>query len=1109
MRTEHSASPINVQYHLADDANDYHRNQGRSDRRKVFRIKNPFQRNIESNERQEDESNGSEDNNAGASNQYPSMQYSLPPEDFLQKMRAENPYLQQYSTPSPMLSYTATPQSQYQFPTNPSNNFDSNQQANQINQMESKSQSQPFQSNPNQYQYSGGYPYDNNVQSTPSPAPSYLSTPNNQQYVSTPNNPFITTQNTQYVSSQSSQYLATQPSTYVSSSSPVFLSSQPNLQQYVSSPVSVIQTGSPDYSNRVGTASSNSLNYDQNEQNKRIRIDHYDNSANGIRYPIQQYSNEYPSSTIAPPTSTPYPENVQDAWQNAINSGVSSLSKSLQELSLSQYQNSPYNGPTPDGRSDSGPQESLSSETHRIGNIPAANNLYLDYVQPDFTSYNMRSRTKDLEHEVSQPGGYSNGDFGWKLKDKKPLYANDGYQSASSQTRYQTFGYHPDGSAMSQMNFYLDNSKAPSHNYEQISKSATESIEAQEFAKAAAKAQESMKQRQQLQKLSESYFGHNYAPTFSTSNPVASVQQQPNVVSTFYGNSDNRPRTQYLADSSNANPLLYGHQQHQQQDLITAPPNYYFANPKDLNAVEGKPKQPFDHAKALKNIVPIDVSNVIGSDGPPKTATDNNGNRYNIPNVSKEQIEQNLKQYYKPLTDAYYKDKNSGYGYNIKAKPDDGTSNESIKQMEQNIPYYIKQQAQESAYSQSSNDNKRYGETSAPQMNYLSNNYPTSVQQQINAQSSIQRQQNQMQSEINSILKLNDIPYRLTQGLTSEQLRLHNSNFDQNGIPTPIPTRINQNVGSHQLDVANSILSKLIQGKQQGLNSNRPDIDLPSGGALSTINGFRVANPFNVDLKLVAEMLKGKTASDDTHLLQFREQFNKPSLPHKLDMSSLQQLLLKNDNINYGSLSSLNDGLSAIGSPYMEIYNSGRYPYQGVKYSRSQEEEEPLVPIADASNTHPIGAVIESEEVADAREVNEGVELGETDGIAKVLENHPKKSFAREHKGSERHKHPNSITPSRPSYLRKYPKSDVAEPYPLLKPPPQRPSRSRSSYNTLEKRGRRRRVNRPKFGRMMRTEPLFASESKHVDDATPVPTLLRPPAPVSEDNSDVGEQNNS
>ncbi|XP_061718299.1 myb-like protein P [Cydia pomonella] len=1038
-----SVSSVSVQYHLTDDAQkteDYNRaDRGRS--RKVYRIKNPFQRQLEQDDGQKDEV--LQDSDSGASNQYAAMQYSLPPEEFLQQMRAENQYLQQQqqqqqqqqhqqqqqqyvSTPAPNLGYTVTPQPQYQYSTINPSNYENNH-PNQVPQLEPKISHSQYQSSNNPFQYNNqnSYSYDG-IQSTPSPLPSYVST-------SLPNN----------------QYVGTPANTYVSSSSPVFLSSQPNLQQYVSSPMA-IQSSSLDYNNNRPTSTiGNPFSYENNDLNKKMQIDHYDNSANGIRYPNpQQYQNEYQTPTPSP-SSSPYPDQVRDNWQNAVNTGVNSLTKSLQEVSLSQYNNSPYNNQQ-NGLPDN--IENTNSDTHRIGNLASANNVYMNFAQPDYQALNnIRSRTRDIEQDTAQPGYYSHGDYGWKMGDKRQLSSHDNYPSGNF-PRQQAMGLQPE-QAVSQMTFHMDTGKP--YNYDQISKSASDNYDSQEFAKAAAKAHEQLKQQQMYGFYQSAFSNNNQGNSYYNANDKKSSQSNP------YGNN--------------------------QQDLITASP-FYNQNGRENN-VESKLKQPFDHAKALKNIVPIDVSNVVPNSDNMKTPQHLDANsRYAVQNYNKDINEHNLKQYYKQITDAYYKDKNTGYGYNIKSSKSEDFTDE-LKQLDQNIPYYGKQPTQIPSYN---HDNKRYidGQTVINYASQVSNNYQDNLQSSANIPN-VQRPQSQVPTDIASILKLNDIPYKLTQGLSPDVLRLHNNNYDQTNLPTPLPGRLNQNVGSHQIDVGSEILSKLI-AKQSVYNQNRPDIDSQTGGLLSTINGFRVANPFNVDLKLVAEMLKGKSPGDDTHLLGLRDQFSKPA-PIKLDMSQLQQLLLKNDN--YGGLSAVSDNLNAYSNPYFDIYNTGRFPYQGVKYSRSQEEEESL-PIADASNNYPIGAVIETDEEGHEGMSTIDLTAQSVDTSNSFTEERPKRPLTHITRG-DRQRHPNTLLPGHHS-SRKYPKG-IDEPYPLLKPPPPSHSKGRGSHS---KHGRRRRINKPKITRLLRTEPLFEAETSKEEVDTAMSTLLRPPASVIEAKSD-------
>lgn len=1031
---------MSVQYQMTEDAQkeeDYNRaDRGRS--KKVYRIKNPFQQNQEEETIQQETNSGSQDSDTGASNQYAAMQYSLPPDQFLQQMRAENNYYQQQvasveqaSTPAPKLGYTVTQQPQYQYSTIAASGFENNsQQSNQISQLEPKmAQPQSYRSITNSYNYNAPNTYGfENVQSTPSPLPQYLSTASNSQYIVTPAN------------------------TYVSSSSPIFLSSPSNLQQYVSSPQAPVPAGVVEYNNKVtSTLGSNIINFDSPE--KKMQIDHFDISSNGLRYQ-PQYQNDYPSSTSSP--STPYPDPVRDSWQNTMNSNA--LQKSLQDGAFLQYQKYTYGRNQQDSRLD----QNSESDTHRIGNLPSANNVYLSYIQPDYQAlHNLRSHTREVELENGQTEHYSHGEYGWKLNDKKPQSSQTAYAGASNnypyQQRYQPSVSPPEGVAVSQMSFHMDTGKSP--NFEHVSKSSSDHADPQEFAKAAAKAHENMKRQQ--------YYGSDYS-NYNT-NPLTG--------GSIYGNE--KQRTKFY---ENGNTYIYSSAQ---PDLITASPYAYYSNTKE-NIADDKPKQPFDHDKALKNIVPIDVSNVVNSESqqkPPQVL--DNGHRYTLQPYGKDTLEQNLRQNFKTITDSFYQDKNAIYGLNIRPKPEDISSSDGVK-FEPNLHFYNKQQEQ------------YYNQNSPTSTNYIpsqTTSYQDSLHSPANIQpQGVQRPQNP--TDISSILKLNDIPYRLTQNLPQESFRMNNDYQQPIELPTQLPLRLNQNVENHQLDVAAKILNNLVLNKQQQ-HLSRPEIDSQSNGILSTINGFKVANPYNVDLNLVANMLKGKPTVDESRMINLREQYAKPTPPLRLDLAQLQQLFFKHET-NNPNLSPISDSLSAYNNPYFDIYSSGRLPYQGVKYSRSQEEEESIVPIADASNNHPIGAVVEQDDPVNGREIGTEIELtGQEDDHISVTnslgdERH-KISIIAKPKLVDRNKHPIALISGRFSYPRKYAKGGVAEPYPLLKPP----HRARSIYNKNDKRKRRVRK-RPRLVRIMKTEPLFET---NIEDQG-MPTLLRPPPPIAEAKSD-------
>lgn len=990
---------VGAQY-LTEDGyrtGEYNSRAGRS--RKVYRIKNPFQ--LQEEQRSLQETNSSRDSDTAASNQYAAMQYSLPPEEFLQQMRAENQYQQQqqqqqqqYSTVSAS-PYTATPQPPYQYSTLLASNYDPHQQTNQVSTVEPKSFTSAYQSNTNSYQYNNQNAYNpDDIYSTP--LPPYMSTP-------LPNN----------------QYLGTPASNYVSSSSSLYVSSPQSSQQYVSPPFSNIHSANYDYNNnnRVTTIANN---YDgNNEVSKRMQIDHYDNAANGMRYPgvHSQYQNDFPSTT-ASPTSTPYAKTQRDSWQSSLNAGYSALSQP-QPSYQSQYQNYRYN--QQEGRYET---DSAVSDNHRAGNLPSPNNLYLNFAQPDYQFYNnIKDHARDSKSELSQPEVYSHGDYGWKLSDKKSSLEPE-ISTNTNFFKYQIHSIQPDTGAVSQMSFQMDSRKHP-YPFEQTAKPVSEKLEAEEFSKAAAKAHENYK-KQQLE--ANKYLSNAYAFNSYTN--------------------DEKQRNKLYNDHLNS--------QGSQNELVTATP-YFYLNQKDSSDISNK--QPFDHDKALKNIVPMDVSNVVqNSESQTKFEIDLN-NRYSLSG-------QNLKPYSRPDS---YKDRDSLYA--LKSKYEDSV--DKLKQFDQNLPYYTKSQTPEQIYNYGSNlGNKRFVSESSQSntANQISNNHQDNTHLLANI-----HQPGMQRPQISSdFLKFSDIPYRLTP-------TLHNNNFEQSNIPTPLPVRINQNVDSHNVDIAAEVLAKLLANKQ---NMNRPIVDSQSNNLLS-INGFRVANPFNVDLKLVEEMLRGKPAVDDSQITSLRGEVNKP-LPMKFDITQLQQLMqIQNEN----NLLASNGGFG----PYLDMY-SGRLPFQGVKYSRSEEDTE-NIPIADSSSNHPIGAVVE-EDAVNGHEVSDLTENGEDSLLTTNIDDErPKNIISSSHKTlGDRHRHLSSSYLSRHSYKRKYPRSEVNEPYPLLKPPPPHTSSSRYRGHIKEKNLHRRRVNKPKMLRVLKTEALFESDDH---------SALRRSLNLAEDKSDI------
>ncbi|OWR42814.1 hypothetical protein KGM_211347 [Danaus plexippus plexippus] len=998
-------SSANEKYHTIDDTNDGDYN--RSDRggsRKVYRIKNPFQQTNDIKPLQD--SNYSQDSATGASNQNPAMQYSLPPEEFLQQMR-ENQYHQQQQL-STQASYTVTPQPSYQYSTIAAQHYENMQQSNQIAPVEPRVFTPVYQSNGNTYQYNQNAYNLNNQHNTP--LPPYISTP-------------------------SSQYIDTSGNNYASTSLP-YVSSQQTLQQYVSSPISHIPTGAFDFNNnRATTVASNVVNYNINDQNKRMQIDHYDNSINGIRYPLQnQYQNEYISSTISP-SSTPYPDSIRDTLQNSINA----LSKSEQAYIPIQYQSYRYNNNQQDIRQPIN-SDNTNNDIYRKGNMPSPNNIYLNYAQPD-QPFNEKGRSRDNEQESSPSEVYSHGDYGWKLSERKTSFGSEVSTNPNNYFKYQIQNLQPETGAITQVNFQMDSSKL--YNNDQNIKPVSEKLEPDEFTRAAAKVHENYIQQLEASKYTNSQYNNN-----GLTNSVS------------YYNYNDKQKNKFYSD--NSNPFGYS----QSESITTSP--FYYSNQKDTD--DAKSKYPFDHDKALKNIVPIDVSNVIqNADSQAKGNSDSDGtNRYSIISSNKDSSDS------RPTSDLYYKDKNPQYSNNFKTKADEVTDSDKLRQVEQSGTLFGKPYSFEGFYNHNINTgNKRPVDEMTQLLNYanqMSNSHQDNAQRPTVIHQGLQ-QRPQISSDYGSILKLNDLPFRLTQGFNSDPYRLHNSNYGN--IPTPLPVRINQNVENHHIDVATEILNKLMASKRNipVLNTNRPEVDSQIGSFISTINGFKVANPFNVDLKLVADVLKGKPAIDDSQMTSFRGDYSK-SLPMKLDITQLQQLLqLKNDNAM-----SFNTGGNTLSNSYFDIYNGGRIPYQGVKYSRSEEEPE-NIPITDSSNNHPIGAVIE--ESVSGQDAPNLSETQEENLSSNIEEDNSKGSFGSSNPLERKPKHPDSEHISRYTHKRKYPKLDADEPYPLLKPPPPRTSRHR--FLPKDKIANRRRVNRPKMFRVLKTEPLFEVGSDDED----------------------------
>ncbi|CAG4996714.1 unnamed protein product [Parnassius apollo] len=1016
-----SISTLNAQYQAIDDANqnsDYKRAE-RGKSRKIYRIKNPFQQQEE--EVITKQQNSTLDSETGASNQYAMMQYSLPPEQFLQQMRAQNQYhqqQQQVSTPIPTFEYTATPQPLYQYSSiTPSYYDNGNSQYTPIPIIMSKNSPQVYNPDGNTYQFNNNaYSFGiDAIQSTPSSLILYVST-------SSPNN----------------QYAGTTSSNYVSSSSPIYLSSPTTLRSHISSTFANTQTGLPSYhdllnhiNRQSSTVENNTLNNGINQKTSNMQVNYYDNSGNGVQHPIhmqQQYQNEFPPSTPVPASSA-NPDSSYGSWQNSRNYGLNNFPHSIQEFSQTNQQN--FQNKQQETQQGS-KQDYQNSDTYRIGSIPSANNLFLSYAQPDYqTLANNRNNVKDIEQQNRQGEIYSHGDYGWKLDGKKPSIK---YHSFSSNHSILHSNYYPVGSnSLNRTNHYVDNGKT--YNNDQASVMNPGKIEdTQEFVKAAAKAHENMKKQQQ-----------------DILNSLPSrTQHEQNVLSNkeignfVYGSNNNQKGTSYENSNTRFNV---------QPELISVSP-YYYSNIRE-STLDSKIKQPFEQNNAIQNQI---MNDTLNQNPIPEMQMKINAGfefnkGYNSTYFNKDINEQNFRHSINPVTEPSYENKNIINSFNYRSKPGEVSQSDSLYQLEHS---YDNPKQSELLYNLNNPPHKQHIEGNMPHFNYLTQTSLDNVQFKNNLQQ--QAIQNQGNSENISSLKINDIPYWLTQGSSTGNFQPQN-HFNHGILSTPTPIVLNQNVNSHQIDVTASILNKLMRNKPVEIIS-KPDYDAQIANLLPSLNGFKITNPYNLDLKLLSEILKGRTTSDDINT-PLRNQFSQPN-PFRWDASQLQQLMLKNDNI--GSLALLNDRISGLNSPYFEIRNSDRYLYPGAKYSRSQEEEDSIEPITVSSHNHPIGAVIEQDDFE-----NEDKEISDTDVIdsgndqfsIETDENEPK-IHPNSKSTNDRHRHLFML--SRLSHQRRMPKVVIEEPYPLLKPPPIQTFKG-IIRNGIEQGNRKQRVNKFKLSR--------------------------------------------
>lgn len=451
-------------------------------------------------------------------------------------------------------------------------------------------------------------------------------------------------------------------------------------------------------------------------------------------------------------------------------------------------------------------------------------------------------------------------------------------------------------------------------------------------------------------KFSES-FNRNDGKTesYKWSNFGAGVE-----VSTLSSPSSPKSSIQLTPEMTSNYPVVYVNNPN---NVVTNTP-FYFSTPKEVN--NARYLQTFDHEKAIKNIQPIDLSNVV-----PHTPSPSNDRSFptqysNYPQqvhqqsysiqqnsappshqVSNYQQEQyqispsplsyqnvfyqgspsNVYSNSKPVEQTYYKEKEVAFStQQPQSKSFDNSRNNELRS-------YIFGNPNEQTSFESSNYNQNtqlqsasqnfVGAHSSDMVAYSSNVQPRQAthidyvpSETFRSASQETKPSNQRQSNQESDNKSHQaqpngqMKYTHVSHSPNSEFQQANEVFTNPGIGKEY-TKNNgrsksspERSDSDKYQSTNSNNRQLRQNKGESTYDNINDI-FPNGPPLklTTINGLKVANPYNMDLQVVSDILSGKIAVDETLLNTVREQVARLN-PTKLVTKAQQDEASKNEEIS-------------------------------------------------------------------------------------------------------------------------------------------------------------------------------------------------------------------
>lgn len=621
-------------------------------------------------------------------------------------------------------------------------------------------------------------------------------------------------------------------------------------------------------------------------------------------------------------------------------------------------------------------------------------------------------------------------------------------------------------------------------------------------------------------------------------------------------NNANTPKPllmEYQIPSSTPSPLVFVNNHN--NDVVTNTP-FFFTTQKDNSE---RLVQSFDHANALKNIQPIGISNVVPHS--PTPAPDTSSGVTTAPHYIGQNLQfsphltqmpsgqiiqhfpdqsqpissansvidqglANIFNNYNPLDHTIFKGKNVIYNVQpMKQKTDAFDGNSNFGDFRTSFLYGKprEQFSFESAFNQHSlrPDGLSSGSfiitQPADMIGHSSNVETRQTPGMVYVPSETFRNSNsrESQNDQSSSARLNQI---YSENKESPKYHVVNHNSKNIYGNDAYEVRINQNLGSHHLEPLSSSSEdnfRIVNNNQRQSNEdvvyeNQNEIDPSTGGKLTTIRGIRVANPYNIDLKIVSDMLKGKASIDESRLEPLREQLSRMT-PMKLDTLALQEQMMKMDMpdhdipeniknrqyinydplgpsppVKYGERNSKNFNIEYSDSP-RPFQNTFDQKYQHTVPMIASEQLQNSV--QSVLNSHQIGAVIDQQLGIKSRSRNQDDIIAAEDYSNDELEI-DENPYAREERvGLAAVQHPNSLASE--DAKNKHPKPDVEEPYPLLKPP--RPPASSQRSTRKQKRPYRSRFQRTLRHKHNKSSKSQDAEEVDYDTGYGIQTELRPP----------------